>query len=96
MILLPALLALALRLCPDHVLIECEQQSVQWWAQHQKKPVSWVGLIGILLLWLTLAGLLGAWVFRDGFGASESNPQGAALELRTCAEFAARLELICS
>lgn len=66
MILLPLLIWMALKMCPNHVIDECQQKSDDWWALQQKRPVSIVGLIAIIIIWLCLASLFGVWIYRIG------------------------------
>ena len=63
-ILLPILLWLALKLCPDQVIRECQQKADEWWTQQQKRPVSIAGLAGIVVVWLVIVTLMGLWVYR--------------------------------
>ena len=55
-ILLPALVALTIRLIPNEVYKECIKESENMWADG--KPKKWYYAIPIVLLWLMLAWLL--------------------------------------
>ncbi|HEY8609274.1 MAG TPA: YkvA family protein [Noviherbaspirillum sp.] len=59
LVLLPAGIALAIRLVPGPVLQECRARA----AEAGGKPVSLVAAIVIGAAWLLLAGLLLAWLF---------------------------------
>jgi hypothetical protein len=62
LVLLPAGIALAARLVPDQVLMECRAQ-VQETMQNEK-PVSRVAAIIIVVIWLALAALCIVWVYE--------------------------------
>jgi uncharacterized membrane protein YkvA (DUF1232 family) len=51
-ILLPALVALTIRLIPPSVLTQCREEAVELWADG--KPKRWYYAIPIVLLWLVL------------------------------------------
>ena len=51
-ILLPALVALTIRLIPPSVLTQCREEAVELWADG--KPKKWYYAIPIVLLWLVL------------------------------------------
>lgn len=51
-ILLPALVALTIRLIPPSVLTQCREEAVELWADG--KPKKWYYAIPIVLLWLAL------------------------------------------
>ena len=51
-ILLPALVALTIRLIPPSVLTQCREEVVELWADG--KPKKWYYAIPIVLLWLVL------------------------------------------
>ncbi len=63
-ILLPILIGLAMKLCPQQVLEECQLKADDWWAQERKRPVSIAGLVMIVLIWLGLATVLGLWLYQ--------------------------------
>ena len=63
-ILLPVLIWLAMKLCPQVVLQECQQKADDWAAQQQKRPVSVVGLMAIVLIWLCLGAYLALWAYQ--------------------------------
>ena len=71
-ILLPVLIWLAMKLCPQHVLEESQQKADDWWAQRLQRPISIVGLVGIVLIWLILASTLGLWMYRLATAQSNS------------------------
>jgi hypothetical protein len=61
-ILLPVLIWLAMKLCPQHVLEDSQQKADDWRAQQRQRPISVVGLVGIVLIWLGVATVLGLWL----------------------------------
>ena len=63
-ILLPILIGLAMKLCPQQVLEKCQLKADDWWAQERKRPVSIAGLVMIVLIWLGLATVLGLWLYQ--------------------------------
>jgi len=64
LILLPVLIWLALQLCPKPVIQSSQQKADDWWSEQQQRPVSLVGLAGIVVIWLMLAATFGVWVYR--------------------------------
>ncbi len=63
-LLLPALIFLAIRLLPDDVLAECRMQADEWMSANGKKPVSRVGAVAIVALWIGVAVALWVWVIQ--------------------------------
>jgi uncharacterized membrane protein YkvA (DUF1232 family) len=59
-ILIPAGIALAIRLVPDSVLADCRAQAHETFKN--EKPVSWVAGAVIVVIWLALAALCIVWV----------------------------------
>lgn len=65
-LLLPGLIWLAVRMLPRHVLDACRAQADAWLMAEGKKPLSWVGAVGVVVLWMAVAaGLAWAWVSRS-------------------------------
>ncbi len=64
-IILPGLIWLVLRLIPPEVMADCRAQAEQWLADGKGKPVSRVGAVAIVALWIGMAAWL--WV---AFGRS--------------------------
>jgi uncharacterized membrane protein YkvA (DUF1232 family) len=60
-ILLPLLIWLAVRLLPPQVLADSRHQAEQWMAAQHRKPRSWVGGAGVVLIWVAAAVLIGWW-----------------------------------
>lgn len=60
-ILLPAMIWLAVRLLPPHVVTECRAQAEAWMAEQKGKPKSHAGAAAIILLWLAMLGLCLWW-----------------------------------
>lgn len=48
---------LAIRLIPQDVLAECRERAQGW----SEKPVSWVGAVLIIAIWLLVAVLIALW-----------------------------------
>jgi uncharacterized membrane protein YkvA (DUF1232 family) len=63
-ILLPVLIWLAMKLCPQHVLEDSQQKADEWWAEQRQRPISIVGMVGIVLIWLIVALTFGLWMYR--------------------------------
>ncbi|MBI5791686.1 MAG: DUF1232 domain-containing protein [Rhodocyclales bacterium] len=61
LILLPLLLALALRMIPEPVLAECRERAARMAAQ--SKPVSRIAGIMIFMIWLLVAAIAGRWAY---------------------------------
>lgn len=62
-ILLPVLIWATVRLLPTHVLADCRARAEQWMSSGQR-PRSLAGAIGIVALWLAVAGILAWWAYR--------------------------------
>ena len=60
-ILLPLCIALALKLVPDAVMLECRARA----AEMLQKPVNWLAGAVIVLIWLGLAFLFGRWLYQQ-------------------------------
>ncbi len=63
-ILLPALIWLAIRLLPPHVLADCRIKADEWMQTRGAKPVSRAGAFLIVLLWLALGAVLWCWLVQ--------------------------------
>jgi uncharacterized membrane protein YkvA (DUF1232 family) len=50
-ILLPVLIWFIVRQLPDVVVQDCRLQAEAWMAERQAKPVSWAGVLLVLLVW---------------------------------------------
>lgn len=61
LILLPALIALALRLTPAHVLAAARVQAQAWLEDRRAKPRSVLGVVLVVSIWM-LVLTLGAWL----------------------------------
>ena len=57
-IILPALIWLVLRMVPSAVMDDCRTQADTWVASGQHRPVSRVGAVVVVALWLALAAWL--------------------------------------
>ena len=65
-IILPALIWLVLRMVPPAVMADCRTQADAWMASGLAKPVSRVGAVVIVMLWVALA--VGLWrTFGQGW-----------------------------
>jgi len=62
LILLPLGIALLLKLIPPTVMEDCRVKAQA--ALAEQKPTNWVAAVVIILLWLTVAGALGLWLWR--------------------------------
>lgn len=62
-LLLPALIWLAVRLLPAHVICECRVQAEEWMS-NQKKPTSYAGGTIIVLIWVALFFLGWYWFYQ--------------------------------
>lgn len=51
-LLLPAMIWLAVRLLPPHVIDSCRVQADEWILEHHAKPTSYVGAIAIVIVWM--------------------------------------------
>jgi uncharacterized membrane protein YkvA (DUF1232 family) len=60
-ILLPAMIWLAVRLLPPHVIAECRGRAEAWMAEQKAKPKSYAGAVAIVILWGLALGYLGWW-----------------------------------
>jgi uncharacterized membrane protein YkvA (DUF1232 family) len=67
-LLLPALIWLAVRLLPGHVVDECRQQAEAWMAREKSRPASYAGAAVIVAVWL---GVL-YWIAVAYFGVGKS------------------------
>lgn len=65
-LLLPALIWLAVRLLPPHVIQECRGLAEGWMAREKAKPRSYTGAVFIVVIWLTLLYLGWWWYARRG------------------------------
>lgn len=54
-ILLPVLIWFIVRQLPDVVVQDCRLQAEAWMAERQAKPVSWAGVLLVLLVWVAVA-----------------------------------------
>lgn len=52
-LLLPAMIWLAVRLLPTHVVEACRAQEDEWIVEQKKKPTSYVGAIAIVIVWMS-------------------------------------------
>lgn len=62
LILVPALIWLAVRLLPPHVVLQCRQRADAWLAERGKRPSSRVGIALIVVIWIVVAWLIWRWV----------------------------------
>ena len=51
-LLLPALIWLAVRLLPAHVIDACRLQAQQWMDQEKSRPASYAGAVVIVVIWI--------------------------------------------
>jgi uncharacterized membrane protein YkvA (DUF1232 family) len=65
-LLLPALIWLAVRLLPAHVVLECRGLAEAWMAREKAKPRSYTGAVAIVVIWLGLLYLCWWWYARSG------------------------------
>ena len=63
-LLLPALIALNIRLIPADVLHECRAQADRWMKEQGSKPRSIAGAVIVVAIWIGLAAGLWAWFYR--------------------------------
>lgn len=61
-ILLPVLIWLVVRYLPAHIALDCRQQADEWMAERQAKPVSWAGVVLVLLVWSAVAWVVWRYV----------------------------------
>ena len=62
-LLLPAMIWLAVRLLPGHVIAQCRQQAQAWMEEKKDKPASYAGAAVIAAVW----ALVTYWVARHYF-----------------------------
>ena len=60
-VILPGLIWLLLRMIPADVMTDCRSKAVQWLAAGSARPVSRVGAVAIVILWLLVAAWLWMW-----------------------------------
>jgi uncharacterized membrane protein YkvA (DUF1232 family) len=63
-LLLPAMIWLAVRLLPQHVIQACRVEAEQWMASRKSRPKSYLGASAIVLVWLLAAFLCWRWLGR--------------------------------
>lgn len=63
-VLLPLLIWLAVRLLPAGVLAESRQRAQAWLADRQVRPRSRIGAVGVVLVWVLVAGAGAVWLWR--------------------------------
>jgi uncharacterized membrane protein YkvA (DUF1232 family) len=63
LVLIPIGIALAIKLIPHSVLIDCRARALK--AMENKKPVSWVAGAVIILIWLGITMLCAIWVYNQ-------------------------------
>jgi len=63
-LLLPALIALCIRLIPANVLRECRAQADRWMKEQGSKPRSIAGAVIVIAIWIGLAAGLWTWFNR--------------------------------
>jgi len=63
-LLLPALIWLAVRLLPPHVLAQARERAQDWMDRQGARPRSRVGAVLIVVLWVGLGAALLAWGLR--------------------------------
>lgn len=61
-LLVPALIWLAIRLLPPHVVEECRQRAGEWMAVQGEKPKSLIGAVLVVIAWIALAWLCWRWL----------------------------------
>jgi uncharacterized membrane protein YkvA (DUF1232 family) len=61
-LLLPALIALTIRLLPSEVLSDCRDQADAWMRTHGEKPKSRLGGVLIVLIWISVGTALVVWL----------------------------------
>jgi uncharacterized membrane protein YkvA (DUF1232 family) len=66
LLLLPALIWLAVRMIPEPVLAECRIQADDWMEKEGKKPVSRIGAVVIVGVWIALGVAGWVWWSRQG------------------------------
>src|SRR5438128_2413674 len=68
-ILLPGLIWLAIRMIPPPVLAECRDQADQWMKTEGVKPISRVGAILIVVIWIAASWALWHWIIKPWLAA---------------------------
>ena len=63
-LLLPAMIWLAVRLLPTHVIQICRAQAEEWMLEQKPKPTSYVGAVIIVVVWTSVM-YLGWWWVTD-------------------------------
>lgn len=63
-LLLPGLIFLTIRMLPTEVLADCRAQADAWMAAEGRKPISRVGAVAIVVLWIAVAAALWVWVVK--------------------------------
>ncbi len=63
-ILLPALIWLAVRLLPKHVIQQCRGEADSWMERNNKKPISYFGGAVILAIWASLSYACWLYLYR--------------------------------
>jgi uncharacterized membrane protein YkvA (DUF1232 family) len=71
LILIPAGIALAIKLVPDSVLADCRAQTQETF--RNEKPVGWVAGAVIVVIWIALAAFCIVWVYWSVHGAVLKN-----------------------
>ena len=61
LLLLPALIWLARRLVPDHVMAASEQKADIWMKEHGRRPTIYAGAALILVIWILLVAAAWYW-----------------------------------
>lgn len=60
-LLLPALVWLAVRMLPPHVVLACRAQADMWMDERSERPRSVAGALLVMLVWIVLAWLAWRW-----------------------------------
>ncbi|MGJ7578682.1 YkvA family protein [Variovorax sp. RHLX14] len=71
-LLLPVLIYLTIRMLPADVLSDCRMQADAWMAAEGKKPISRVGAVAIVVIWVAVAAALWVWLAPNWQDASRS------------------------
>jgi len=61
-LLLPAMIWIAVRLLPPHVLALCREQADDWMQQRGFKPRSYIGAVIVVAIWCLIAYLCWHWM----------------------------------
>ncbi|MEO7953024.1 MAG: DUF1232 domain-containing protein [Polaromonas sp.] len=64
-LLLPALIWLAVRVLPPHVIATCRAQADQWMSARKVRPTSFLGAAFIAMVWIAVGWLFWTW-YRHG------------------------------